>query len=116
MTTGQVPRWLTWRPLVALGVFSYGMYLLHEPLMRFARWVGVLLPGDLGIGGFIGSAAVVLTLTIFAARFSFNYVESNAMRILSTFGEYYSRTLDTAELPDNRKLSTATSASAGSHD
>lgn len=122
MTTGQVPRWLTWRPLVALGVFSYGMYLLHEPLMRFARWVGVLLPGDLGIGGFIGSAAIVLTLTIFAARFSFNYVESNAMRILSTFEtggrfrEYYSRTLDTAELPDNRKLSTATSAAAGSHD
>ncbi|MGV9860174.1 acyltransferase family protein [Gordonia sp. NPDC003425] len=117
MTTGSVPRWLTWRPLVALGVFSYGMYLLHEPLMRCARWLGILAPGSLGIVGFVASAAVVLALTIVAARFSFNYVESNAMRILATFEaggklrEYYSKTLDTAELPASRTLRITSSAS-----
>jgi peptidoglycan/LPS O-acetylase OafA/YrhL len=27
--------WLEWRPLTALGLISYSVYLIHEPLMRF---------------------------------------------------------------------------------
>jgi peptidoglycan/LPS O-acetylase OafA/YrhL len=28
--------WLEWRPLETLGLFSYSVYLIHEPLIRFA--------------------------------------------------------------------------------
>ena len=44
LSTGPAPRVLTWRPLVFLGGISYGIYLLHEPLMRLLGHVGLLSP------------------------------------------------------------------------
>ena len=36
---GQIKRWLSWRPLVAVGTFSYSLYLIHEPLISLAAIV-----------------------------------------------------------------------------
>lgn len=33
---GPVKRWLSWRPLVGVGTFSYSLYLIHEPLISLA--------------------------------------------------------------------------------
>lgn len=33
---GRIKKWLSWRPLVTLGLFSYSLYLLHEPFLRAA--------------------------------------------------------------------------------
>lgn len=39
---GTVKRWLSWRPLVGIGTFSYSLYLIHEPLISLAA--SVILP------------------------------------------------------------------------
>lgn len=111
MTTGAVPRWLVWKPLVSIGLISYGIYLLHEPVMRFARWSGLLFDGADGLRGllaFAGSTAIVLALTVALAKFSYGAIELNAMRILATFEpgarlrDYYAHTLDEVDLPPRR--------------
>jgi peptidoglycan/LPS O-acetylase OafA/YrhL len=36
---GPIKRWLSWRPLVGIGTFSYSLYLIHEPLISLAAIV-----------------------------------------------------------------------------
>lgn len=33
---GVISRIASWRPLVSVGIFSYSLYLVHEPLLRMA--------------------------------------------------------------------------------
>lgn len=33
---GPIKRLVTWRPLVSVGIFSYSLYLVHEPFLRAA--------------------------------------------------------------------------------
>ena len=42
---GPWPRALEWRPLVALGGLGYGIYLIHEPVMRFLGHLGAAARG-----------------------------------------------------------------------
>lgn len=64
---------LRWRPLVAFGTISYGVYLWHVPLMLFARHLGLLplqtLPATL----------VALLLTVPVAAASWRWVERPAI-------------------------------------
>lgn len=64
---GPVHRVLSWRPLVAVGVVSYGAYLIHWPIMVVLRqetalpWEGVLVVG--------------LALTLVLATASYQWLE-----------------------------------------
>jgi peptidoglycan/LPS O-acetylase OafA/YrhL len=71
---GRSVAWLRARPLVAVGVVSYGVYLWHLPLILVVRKVG-LLPADI-----VPRFAVVLTLTLAVATLSWKLLESPLIR------------------------------------
>ena len=71
---GRSVSWLSARPLVFVGVISYGVYLWHLPLLLVAREAG-LLPHDLA-----PRMLTVLALALGAAWLSWVVVERPAMR------------------------------------
>jgi peptidoglycan/LPS O-acetylase OafA/YrhL len=72
--SGPALRWLAARPLVALGVISYGIYLWHLPLLLAVRELGVLP------AAFVPRLALVLSLAIAAATLSWFLLERPVMR------------------------------------
>ena len=76
--SGPALAWLSARPLVALGVISYGIYLWHLPLLLAVREVG-LLPAT-----FAPRLAVVLLLAIGAAAISWTLVERPIVRYVAS--------------------------------
>jgi peptidoglycan/LPS O-acetylase OafA/YrhL len=76
--TGPALGWLSARPLVALGVISYGIYLWHLPLLLSVRQLG-LLPA-----AFAPRLAVVLLLAIGAAALSWRLVERPVVRYVAS--------------------------------
>ena len=67
--SGPAVRWLSWRPLAAVGVISYGVYLWHVPLLLVVREAG-LLPVAL-----VPRLLVVLAMSLAAAAASWRWVE-----------------------------------------
>ncbi len=68
---GETPvtRWLGWRPLVFVGLISYSLYLLHWPLIVFARhWAGRELSAV--------ETAAVLAASFAGAWASWRFVET----------------------------------------
>jgi peptidoglycan/LPS O-acetylase OafA/YrhL len=65
-----VTRLLWWRPLAALGIATYSLYLWHVPVIALLKDQG-LLPGT----NFLGVTAIVLPVTIVVALLSFRYIE-----------------------------------------
>jgi acetyltransferase len=76
--TGPALRWLSARPLVYLGVISYGIYLWHLPLLLIVREIG-LLPATV-----IPRLGVVLALSIGAAALSWTLLERPVLRHVSS--------------------------------
>ena len=72
--TGPASSWLSARPLVSLGVISYGIYLWHLPLLLTVRELGLLPPT------FALRLALVLPLAIGAGALSWILVERPVMR------------------------------------
>jgi len=70
---GRAVHWLGWRPLAAVGLVSYGLYLWHLPLLLVLRGQG-LLPQALW-----PRMLVVLVAALVAAALSWRYVEQPAM-------------------------------------
>jgi peptidoglycan/LPS O-acetylase OafA/YrhL len=64
-------EWFTWRPLVALGAISYGVYLWHWPVMYIG---GEYLPS-------VPMALVFTVVTISIAGLSYRYVELPFLRM-----------------------------------
>jgi len=79
---GPWPAWLDWKPLVWVGTLGYGVYLIHEPIMRFTDWLG-LLPGARPGAWFLVSAGLILVPTLAAAWLSSRTVEAAGLRLLS---------------------------------
>lgn len=74
---GAVRRMLRWRPLVEVGVVSYGVYLWHEAWMRvFLSWFG----GRLFVYPWAGMLAVVTALAVATAVVSYRLVERPFLR------------------------------------
>jgi peptidoglycan/LPS O-acetylase OafA/YrhL len=65
--------WLAWKPLVTIGMTSYGIYLLHEPL--HAVWA--LYGHGLSRGMILCLTSIVLALLV---ALSWRYLESPAIR------------------------------------
>ena len=63
-----VRRVLSWRPLVVIGLISYSLYLWHQPVLAFARLVGVH-------EGSAVSLALTLLATFTLAYLSWRFVE-----------------------------------------
>lgn len=73
-TDGLVSRIFAWRPLVAVGIMSYSVYLVHQPLIQAMAYV---LRHDLGMsstGAFVALIAL-LPVTLAAAWALFVLVE-----------------------------------------
>jgi peptidoglycan/LPS O-acetylase OafA/YrhL len=79
---GPWPAWLDWKPLVWVGTLGYGVYLIHEPVMRFMDWLG-LLPDARPGAWFLVSAALVIVPTLVVAWVSSRTVEAAGLRLLA---------------------------------
>jgi peptidoglycan/LPS O-acetylase OafA/YrhL len=71
--TGFAVRWMHLRWLAGLGIVSYGFYLWHMPLLIALRAV---YPH----GGFIGTFAAALPVTLLAGALSWRLVEKPALQ------------------------------------
>jgi peptidoglycan/LPS O-acetylase OafA/YrhL len=70
-------RALSWRPLMAVGLFSYSLFLWHEPLIRWLATRGLTLDGRMGFG------INVVMLALIAGALSaltYRFVELPALR------------------------------------
>lgn len=79
------PRFLRWKPLVAAGTWSYGIYLIHEPVIRALRWLDLLPDRMGGRWDWLLSAAIVAPITLALAWLSFRTIERAGLRILELF-------------------------------
>lgn len=75
---GPAVGWLRARPLVAIGVISYGVYLWHLPLLLATRHLG-LMPEPFAL-----RAMVVLALALLAGFASWRLVEQPFIRRFSS--------------------------------
>ena len=83
------------RVLCWLGTYSYGIYVLHAPVIIFLRDFGfqvTLFPTFMGSGlpGLLVFAAVATSITLLLAWLSYRYLESPFLRMKGRF-EYGSR-------------------------
>jgi peptidoglycan/LPS O-acetylase OafA/YrhL len=88
--TGPSVSWLRSRPLVAVGIVSYGVYLWHLPLILVVRQLG-LLPAAV-----LPRFAVVLPLALAVATLSWKLVERPAIQRAAS-GRRRARALRPAE-------------------
>lgn len=69
-------RVLTWRPMFALGLASYSLFLWHFPLEAWLLSHGVLLDGN---AGFLPNLAIVTTISVAASAATYLWVERPAL-------------------------------------
>ena len=69
----RLGRALSWKPLVALGTVSYGVYLWHVPLLLAGRSADLLPQGT------VLASALVLSISIALGALSWRFVESPAI-------------------------------------
>jgi peptidoglycan/LPS O-acetylase OafA/YrhL len=71
-----LPGLLDSRPLVAIGLVSYSLFLWHEPLVHWFREQGLTL---VGTGGFVVNLIVLTMVTGLLSWLTYRYVEVPAM-------------------------------------
>jgi peptidoglycan/LPS O-acetylase OafA/YrhL len=69
-------HWLSWRPVVFIGLASYSLFLVHDPIVRGFRDWGLTVGGT---GGFFVNLAVIGALSVALASLSYLYVERPAL-------------------------------------
>ena len=79
---GELQRALSWKPITALGAFSYSIYLLHEPLLKVL--FGAFFEHHVGTLGAAAALALTLVtlvpLTILASRLFYEWFEKPVIR------------------------------------
>lgn len=76
---GPLARVLRWRPLVETGQISYGLYLLHCPILFIVRQTGV---SELG---FVPFAVITVAASFGLAFLSWRYFERPLLRLKRFF-------------------------------
>lgn len=84
LSTAPGPRWLSWRPLLLVGLCSYSLYLWHEPVLRVLVDAGVL-PGVHSPWAFPVTAVLLLVIAIPVAYLSYHVIERTGLKILAAF-------------------------------
>ncbi|MEI5673322.1 MULTISPECIES: acyltransferase family protein [unclassified Nocardioides] len=96
---GPWPAVLDWRPLAWLGGLGYGVYLIHEPVMRLLGHLGALPEARSG-SFFVVTAVLVVVPTVLLAWVSSRTVEAAGLRLLATIDrrgaprDYYAHLTD----------------------
>ncbi|MCB0896550.1 MAG: acyltransferase [Nocardioides sp.] len=80
---GPWSRFFDWRPLAFVGTLGYGVYLVHEPVMRFLGHLGVLPDPRPGLF-FLWTALLVAVPSLALAWLSSRTVEPAGLRLLAT--------------------------------
>ena len=70
-------RALETRPVVFVGLVSYGLFLWHEPIIRSLQSHGLTLGGA---SGFFMSLVLFLVVSLAAASLTYRYVEKPFLR------------------------------------
>jgi peptidoglycan/LPS O-acetylase OafA/YrhL len=80
---GTVRRILAWRPLVWMGVVSYGVYLWHPLVLRMLKQWGIVsdVSTALRVSTFLGAIILAVPCTLVIAWLSWNLVERPALRL-----------------------------------
>jgi peptidoglycan/LPS O-acetylase OafA/YrhL len=83
--SGLLRRFVSWRPLVFVGTFSYSLYLIHAPILQLL-WQYVLNPAGLGADTmFLVLMTAGLAVVLCVAYGFFLAFEAPAMRAASRF-------------------------------
>jgi peptidoglycan/LPS O-acetylase OafA/YrhL len=101
--SGLVYRVLAWRPLRALGIYSYGMYVFHVPIHRaiglpiLRRWI----PEDEPVGAKIGLAYFLVTgaASLLAAMASYHLIEKRFLALKRYFTPSRTKLTESAPPP-----------------
>lgn len=72
----KVIRGLSLRPLVFVGLASYSLFLVHDPLVRGLRDWGLTFDGS---GGFVANLALIFVISLVLASASYLFVERPAL-------------------------------------
>lgn len=84
LSAAPAPRWLRWRPLVSVGLFSYSMYLWHEPMLRMLDALHVI--PDLGtVWGFLATAAMLVPLGLLVGWLGDRVVIQTGLKVVAAF-------------------------------
>jgi peptidoglycan/LPS O-acetylase OafA/YrhL len=78
---GRVVQALEWRPLAAIGIASYSLYLWHQPILN--AFVGL----DIAPESFSGLLAVTAPLCLAVAFASYRLVEEPFLRLRRRWAE-----------------------------
>lgn len=109
---GPWPKVLSWGPLAWIGGLGYGIYMVHEPVMRWVGSMGLLpekAPGHV----FWLTALIVAVPTILLAWISTHTIELVGVKLLATVDKngrarnYYPHLPDEAPAPRRRSGSSA---------
>ena len=84
-------------PLRALGKYSYGLYVLHFPIMTVARLTFHVPDASVGAGGRF--TATVLPIVFAAAYLSYHFVEKPFLRLKDVLGSLGPPVHETAPSP-----------------
>ncbi len=98
---GRLTASLRWRPLAALGIASYSLYIWHVPLIMFVR-------DSLGVGSFRGAVLIAAPLAVAAAFVSYRLIESPFLRLRRQWASSAARKETAPRAPSEQGLSAAT--------
>ncbi len=90
---GPYAAWMSWRPLAWVGSLGYGIYLIHEPVQRYAASLGVLPQRDSGMT-FFATALMVVIPSIFLAWLSSKTIEDAGSKTLGLVDDQSNRPRD----------------------
>jgi peptidoglycan/LPS O-acetylase OafA/YrhL len=76
--TSRLVRILETRPFVAVGLASYGIFLWHEPLIRWLHGHGLTFAGP---GGFLLNLVLAAVVTGVLSAMTYRFVEAPALRL-----------------------------------